>query len=334
MAMFRSFDVYGVGHALVDLQYALATERLEQLGIRKGVMTLIDEPQQAHLLLALQGETPVAQASGGSAANTAIGVASFGGKAYYTCLLGRDEWGDFYHRDLEAAGVQSNPALRNASPTGKCVVLITPDADRTLNTFLGASSQLAPEHLETALIQDSQYLYIEGYLVSSDNGFATCQRAQELARQAGTQVSLTLSDPAMVEHFRARFEALVAGGVDLLFCNEDEARAFTGAGDRQAAAQHLSHRAPAGCITCGEDGALIFQQGRIDMVPGVAAKAVDTTGAGDLFAGGALFGLARGHSLEQAGRLGNYAAAQVVARYGPRLGHSLKGELAHILSTP
>ncbi|MSR81841.1 MAG: adenosine kinase [Candidatus Latescibacteria bacterium] len=331
--MSRTLDVYGVGHALVDVQYTLAPERLEQLGIRKGVMTLIDEPQQEQLLVALKNETPVAQASGGSAANTMIGVAGFGGKTYYTCLLGRDEWGDFYHRDLEKAGVKSNPTHRSAGPTGKCVVVVTPDADRTLNTFLGVSSQLDPEHLEVPFIQDSAYLYLEGYLVSSEKGFATCLRAQEMARQAGTRVSLTLSDPVMVEYFRERFEKLVAGGVDLLFCNEEEAQAFTGAGDRQAAAQQLARQAPTGCITCGKDGALVFEGGRCNLIPGVKATAVDTTGAGDLFAGGVLFGLARGYSLEQAARLGNYAAAQVVARYGPRLDRPLKGELNPILST-
>jgi len=332
--MSHSFDVYGLGHALVDVQYSVATQRLEQLGIRKGVMTLIGEPEQETLLQALAGESRVAQASGGSAANTLIGVAGFGGSAYYTCLLGRDEWGDFYHRDLEEAGVRSNPERRSAGPTGKCVVLITPDADRTLNTFLGVSSQLAPEHLEAALIQASAYLYIEGYLVSSDNGLATCLRAQQLAQRAGTRVSLTLSDPAMIEYFRPRFEELVAGGVDLLFCNEEEAAAFTGTKDRQDAARQLASRVGAGCITCSGEGALVFAAGRLTQVAGFAARAVDTTGAGDLFAGGVLFGLARGHSLEAAARLGNYAAAQVVARYGPRLGRSLRGEAEQILKTP
>ncbi|MCC7264243.1 MAG: adenosine kinase [Candidatus Latescibacteria bacterium] len=332
--MSRSFDVYGLGHALVDVQYTIAPERLGQLGIRKGVMTLIDEAQQAQLLQALDGSARMAQASGGSAANTMIGVASFGGKAYYTCLIGRDEWGDFYHRDLEKAGVQSNPEGRAAGPTGKCVVLITPDADRTLNTFLGVSSQLAPEHVEAAILGDSAHLYLEGYLVSSDNGFAACLHAQQLGRQAGTRISLTLSDPAMVEFFRARFEQLVAGGVDLLFCNEAEARTFTGASDARAAAAHLATQVGAGCITCGAAGALIFEKGHTALVPGFSAQAVDTTGAGDLFAGGVLFGLAKGHTLAQAARLGNYAAAQVVAQYGPRLAHPLHGEADQILAAP
>jgi sugar/nucleoside kinase (ribokinase family) len=247
--------------------------------------------------------------------------------------VGQDEWGEFYCRDLERALVRSNPANRIPGPTGQCVVLITPDADRTMNTFLGVSGRLGPERLEAAVIADSEYLYLEGYLVSSDSGFAACRRAQELARQHRTLVSLTLSDPSMVELFRDRFGELVAGGVDLLFCNEEEARAFTGQPDRHRAAQELARRLRAGCVTCGPDGALVFEEGRLAAVPGVPARAVDTTGAGDLFAGGVLFGLTHGFALEQAARLGAYAAAQVVARYGPRLDRPLKDEISRILST-
>ncbi len=329
----RTYDVYGVGHALVDLQYAVSADFLERLHIRKGVMTLIDAARQRALFQALD-RPPLASASGGSAANTMIGVAGFGGRAYYACQVGQDEWGDFYCRDLERALVRCNPANRSPGPTGQCVVFITPDADRTMNTFLGVSSELGPERLETGIIADSAYLYLEGYLVSSDSGFAACLRAQDLARQGRTLISLTLSDPSMVELFRERFAELVAGGVDLLFCNEEEARAFTGQGDRRAAAQDLARRFRAGCVTCGADGALCFEDGRLAAVPGVPARAVDTTGAGDLFAGGVLFGLTHGFGLEQAARLGAYAAAQVVARYGPRLDRPLKDEISRILSNP
>lgn len=328
----RTYDVYGVGHALVDLQYAVSVDFLRRLDIRKGVMTLVDAARQQELLRALD-QPPVKSASGGSAANTLIGIAGFGGRAYYACQLGQDEWGDFYHRDLERALVSSNPANRSPGPTGKCVVFITPDADRTMNTFLGVSSELGPERLEPELIRDSKYLYLEGYLVSAERGFAACAQAQRLARQHHTPVSLTLSDPSMVELFRPRFEELVAGGVELLFCNEDEASAFTGERDRQAAAQTLARQVRAGCITCGAEGALLFETGRLAAVPGVPVRAVDTTGAGDLFAGGVLFGVTNGFSLEQAARLGTYAASQVVARYGPRLDRLLKDELHAILST-
>ena len=163
----RTYDVYGVGHALVDIQYQVAAEFLAEHQIEKGVMTLVDQARQHHLTTAI-GAEPVASASGGSAANTLIGVARFGGRAYYACLTGRDVWGDFYQRDLEAAGVATHPANRSAGQTGQCLVLITPDADRTLNTFLGVSSTIGPAQLHEEVIANSQYLYIEGYLLGSD----------------------------------------------------------------------------------------------------------------------------------------------------------------------
>ena len=225
--MARTYDVYGVGHALVDIQYQVAPEFLAEHQVEKGIMTLVDEARQRNLTAAVGGE-PVASASGGSAANTLIGVARFGGLTYYACLTGRDAWGDFYQRDLEAAGVATHPANRGAGKTGQCLVFITPDADRTLNTFLGISSAIGPAQLQEEVIADSQYLYIEGYLLGSDDGFAAACRAQQMAQQHGTAVALTLSDPFAVRAFRARFDALLQDGVDLLFCNEEEALASTG----------------------------------------------------------------------------------------------------------
>ena len=329
--MSRNFDVYGVGHALVDIQHSVSPDFLAQLDIEKGIMTLIDEERQQTLFQALKDE-PVACASGGSAANTMIALAHFGGRAYYACQLGQDEWGDFYQQDLEHAGVQSNPANRTPGKTGQCLVFITPDADRTLNTFLGVSSGLGAEQIEEAAIANSQYIYLEGYLLSSDNGFAACCRAQNLAQQHQTAVSLTLSDPAMVKLCRERFDTLVKTGIDLLFCNEEEARTFTGATDRETSCQALQEVASSGCITCGADGALLFDRGQHCHIPGVQVKAVDTTGAGDTFAGGVLFGLTHDFSLADAGKLGVYAAAQVVSRYGPRLELDLQGEIPDILS--
>ena len=216
--MARTYDVYGVGHALVDIQYQVAPEFLAEHQVEKGVMTLVDEARQHHLTAAVGGE-PVASASGGSAANTLIGVARFGGRTYYACLTGRDAWGDFYQRDLEAAGVATHPANRGEGKTGQCLVFITPDADRTLNTFLGISSAIGPAQLQEEVIADSQYLYIEGYLLGSDDGFAAAVQAQHIAQRHNTAVALTLSDPFAVRAFQARFDALLQQGVDLLFCN-------------------------------------------------------------------------------------------------------------------
>lgn len=329
--MTRKYDVYGVGHALVDIQYRVQPQFLAANQVDKGVMTLVDENRQADLSAAI-ADDPVASASGGSAANTMIGVARFGGQAYYACLIGRDSWGDFYQRDLEAAGVATNSANRSEGKTGQCLIFITPDADRTLNTYLGISSAIGPTQLQENIIADSQYVYLEGYLFSSDDGFAAAVQAQEMARRNGTKVSLTLSDPFMVSAFKERFDTLLQKGVDLLFCNEEEALACTGASAREAAGAILASQVGMAYITCGADGALVYADGAHHMVPGVAVEAVDTTGAGDLFAGGVLYGLTHDYNPVDAARLGSYAAAQVVARFGPRLKESLADQIGPILS--
>ena len=329
--MARTYDVYGVGHALVDIQYQVAPEFLAEHQVEKGIMTLVDEARQHNLTAAVGGE-PVASASGGSAANTLIGVARFGGLTYYACLTGRDAWGDFYQRDLEAAGVATHPANRGAGKTGQCLVFITPDADRTLNTFLGISSAIGPAQLQEEVLADSQYLYIEGYLLGSDDGFAAACRAQQMAQRNGTTVALTLSDPFAVRAFRARFDVLLQDGVDLLFCNEEEALASTGSDDRETAGAALASQVGTTYVTCGADGALVYAAGAHYQVPGVPVQAIDTNGAGDLFAGGVLYGLSHGYSPLDAARLGCYAAAQVVTRFGPRLEQSLADRIDHILS--
>ncbi len=326
----KRYDVYGVGHALVDIQYAVNAAFLEKMGIGKGVMTLIDERRQLELARALL-QDPVASCSGGSSANTMIGVASFGGSAYYACLVGDDDWGSFYLRDLRTAGVGTSDRARTAGTTGRCTVFITPDADRTLNTFLGVGSAINPAQIEAKVIAASRYVYLEGYLVATDNGMQTCRMVQEAARDHGVPLALTLSDPMIVDAARARFSQLVAAGVELLFCNADEAAAYTGLGDTESAARRLGDIVPRACITCGPDGAILYEEGRRITVPAVDADAVDTTGAGDLFAGGVLFGLTHGYSFADAGRLGTYAAAQVVAQYGPRLKRTLADSIDIIL---
>ena len=327
----RSYDVCGVGHALVDIQHSVPASFLAQFGIDKGVMTLVDEERQETLLRALR-DSPMSRASGGSAANTMITVARLGGRTYYACQLGHDEWGDFYQRDLEQAGVRSNPAHRTAGKTGQCLVFVTPDADRTLNTCLGVSSSLGEGQIDEGIIAESAYVYLEGYLLSSDSGFSACRRAQSLARRHRTSVSLTLSDPAMVELCRPRFETLLAAGVNLVFCNEEEARALTGADDREAACRALQQEMASGCVTCGADGAMVYTREDCCQIPGLQVDAVDTTGAGDSFAGGVLFGLTHGLNLAQAAKLGNRAAAEVVAQYGPRLERDLRPEIHDIVA--
>ena len=328
----KKHDVYGIGHALVDLQYSISLTALEELGIEKGVMTMVDAAQQQELVSALP--EPVKSASGGSAANTMIAIARFGGRPHYACLVGDDELGGFYRRDLEQAGVGSAAANSLPGRTGQCVVLVTPDADRTMATFLGASASIGPSQLEPPILQDSQYVYLEGYLVTSDAALDACVAAQRLAREHGTSVSLTLSDPAIVEFFKDRFERLIESGVDLLFCNEEEARALTGAGDRAAACDAIASLVPRACITCGPDGAVVIDGDTRSEIDGIDIEAVDTTGAGDAFAGGVLFGITNGYGLAESARPGCYAGSRVVSAYGPRLEDSLNERVREIISAP
>ena len=212
------------------------------------------------------------------------------------------------------------------------MVFVTPDADRTLNTYLGVSSQMGPAQLEEEKIAESSYIYMEGYLLSSDDGFEACCTAQQLARKHDTNVSLTLSDPFMVESFKERFAQLIGGGVDLLFCNESEAMAYCANSKRDEACTHLAATVGSVCITCGSEGALLAHGTSCHQVPGIEIKAVDSTGAGDMFAAGVLYGITHGFSLEDAGKLGSYSAGLVVSRYGPRLVDKLDDKIDEMLA--
>jgi len=328
--MARSYNVYGIGNALVDIQYRVLPAFLEQMQVEKGVMTLIDEARQQDLMAHLW-DIPAERSSGGSAANTMIGVANLGGRAYYACKVGLDADGDFYLKDLEAAGVGRNPSNRGEGLTGKCLVLITPDADRTMNTFLGITSTFGPEQIDEAIIRQSDYLYIEGYLLSSDTGFEAALAAQRCAQACETRVALTLSDPFIVSGFGTRVRQIVDDGVDLLFCNEAEVQAYTGIERTADACAALSRDVAQFAVTCGPDGALIGDGGATLRTPGFKVDAVDTNGAGDMFAGAFLFGMTNGYDIAQSAKLATYASSRIVAQYGPRLNVSLKGAVARIL---
>lgn len=315
------FDLYGLGAALVDTELRVSDAELLAHGIEKGVMTLVDEARQQLLLSAFDGHLALAQrASGGSAANTVIALSCFGGRAYYSCKVADDDNGHFYLRDLAAAGVAHNGSHGlPAGITGKCLVLITPDAERTMNTYLGISEQLAPENLDLDALADSRWLYIEGYLATSASGREAAIRAREAARRQGTRVALSLSDPGIVAHFRDELAAMAGGKVDLLFCNGDEARVWTGADSLDTAAVRLRESAERFAITQGAHGALIYDGRELHQIPAAPVVAVDTNGAGDMFAGAFLYALTQGFDHPSAGRFANLAAAAVVSRYGPRL---------------
>jgi len=315
------YHIYGLGAALVDTEIEVSDQDLLALEIDKGLMTLADSKRQQQLLSQLKGHLVAAKrASGGSAANTIIAASYFGANAFYSCKVAADENGDFYLNDLDNAGVAYHRTLsRETGDTGKCLVMITPDAERTMVTYLGISESLSTSELHPESIANTEYLYLEGYLVTSTTGRAAAIEAACIARAAETRVAISLSDPGMVQFFREGLLEMIGERVDLLFCNRDEALGFTGAQTIEEAAEDLKQYAHSFAITLGAEGALVYDGKKAVTVPSSPVTAVDTNGAGDMFAGAFLFAITHGHSFEDAAKLANRAAGKVVSQFGPRL---------------
>lgn len=314
------YDVYAIGNALVDYEFEVSVAELSRLGISKSVMTLIEEARHDELVGELQGEKHK-RACGGSAANTLIALQQLGGKSFFSCKVANDEPGDFYFADLKANGVDTNlsSSVRDEGKTGKCLVMITPDADRTMNTFLGITGEVGPADLNHEALLASRYLYIEGYLASSPSAREAVAIARKEARRHGIAIALSLSDPNMVRYFGDGLRGFVGDGVDLLFCNEAEALAYTGASDVFAAAQKLRDHAVAFVITRGAHGALAFDGDHFIETPTEPVAVKDTLGAGDMFAGAFLYARCQGWDFRRASALANFASGLVVSEFGPRL---------------
>ncbi len=319
--MTTRFDVYAVGNALVDLEYRVDDAFLQAQGIEKGVMTLAEADAQARLLNALDNQhTREKQASGGSAANSIIAASAFGSRCFYSCKVAADSLGDFYRRDLIAAGVSTNlQEQRPEGVSGTCVVMVTPDSERTMNTYLGITADVSTSELNLDALRASRWLYIEGYLSTSESARAAVAVARTEARAAGVKLALTFSDPAMVQYFQPQLRELLGDGVDLLFCNEWEAKSFAGSDDLDTALAALRQVAQMGVLTRGAEGAWAWTQHAILELPAVPVTAIDTLGAGDSVAGAVLHGLSQGWTLEQSTRLALKTASAVVSQYGPRL---------------
>ena len=318
--MANRYNVYGIGNALVDIVTEVDNSFFDKNGVEKGVMTLVDEKRQHHLMQVIdKGKSKMA--CGGSAGNTVIAVNQFGGRSFYSCLVGKDELGKFFLEDLRRNGVDSNLRYENCPEgiTGKCLVMTTPDADRTMNTFLGISSFLSPEHLDEQAIKNSDYIYLEGYLVASPKGLEAMKEAKRIAERNKVSTSLTLSDPNMVRYFSKQFEEIIGASVDLLFCNEEEAMTLTGTNEIRNAAEKLKKVAKRFAITLGANGALIFDGDTMVQIEPYKVRAIDTNGAGDMFAGAFLYGITNNHSYAEAGKLASLASSRVVSQFGPRL---------------
>lgn len=313
------YAVYGLGNALVDYEIEVTEAFLEAGGIQKGVMELVDEAQQQATLARAEG-TKHNRSCGGSAANTIIGVAQLGGKVFYSCKVANDETGDFFLEGLNQLGVASNSqANRQVGDSGKCIVMVTPDADRTMQTCLGISAELDSEDLDKNALANSEYLYIEGYLVSSDSARHAAINAKALAEEQNVKTAFTLSDPAMAEFFNSGMKQMIGDGVDLLFCNAEEALTFTSTEDLNAALEGLKSYGKNIAITLGAKGALLYDGDKTINISAPEVKAIDTNGAGDLFAAGVLYGLTHGMSFANAGKLACQLSSQLVTQFGARL---------------
>ncbi len=325
----KTYDIYGLGAALVDTEIEVSDDFLISASVEKGLMILVDEQRQ-HQLMEHLSEHIVAsrRASGGSAANSIIANSYFGGKSFYSCKVAADENGEFYLNDLQRAGVDYNDnANHQPGITGKCLVMITPDAERSMNTFLGVSEELSVSELDETALCNSEYLYVEGYRVTSPSSRAAAVRAREIAQQNGVKMALSFSDPGMVEFFKDGLLEMLGERIDLVFCNEAEALGWGDTQDLNVAINSIKQVADRFAITLGAKGALLFDGEQLIEIAPYAVNALDSNGAGDMFAGAFLHGLTRGFSFEQAGKLAARAAAQVVTEFGPRLRPELHAQI-------
>ena len=314
------YHLYAIGNALVDTEYEVSDELLSAMGVSKRHMTLIDTPQRAELLTHVQG-LHARRTGGGSAGNTVVALAQLGGQAFYSCRVADDELGAFYTQDLQTNGVATN--LTHTRPTegqtGSCMVLVTPDAERSMCTFLGATSQLDASALHPQDIAKSQIYYMEGYLAASPTGLEAAVQGRQIAIDHHVQTALTLSDVSMINFCRAGLEAMLGEGLDYLFANEEEAQVWCGSTDLEVILPQLQKLARTVCLTRGPKGCIVLHGSDMANVPAVPTKAVDTNGAGDMFAGAFLYGVTHGMPEAQAAALANRAAAAVVAQHGNRL---------------
>jgi sugar/nucleoside kinase (ribokinase family) len=313
----QDHDVVGIGNAIVDIIGRCDEAFLAAHERTKGSMQLVDAPTVERLYAAMG---PGVEVSGGSAANTIAGIASFGGKAGFIGKTATDQFGEVFRHDIRAIGVTfDTPPAAGAEPTGRCLILVTPDGQRTMNTFLGISPQLGSGEVDAELIRSARIVYLEGYLFDRPEAKSAFRRAAEIAAAAGRQVALSLSDAFCVDRHRAEFLDLMRNSVDILFANEAEVTSLYQTTSFDEAARRAQADTRLAALTRSEKGSVILGGGKaIAVAAAPVAKVVDTTGAGDLYAAGFLFGVARELDLETAGRLGSLAAAEIISHVGAR----------------
>ena len=327
-----NYDLVGIGNALVDIEVQVDDAFIEKTSVTKGGMTLSSIEDQNNILESLRS-SPKKISSGGSAANTIHGASLLGSKSYYLGRVANDSHGKHYTEDMQNCGVGFSGPGSDEQGTGTCVVLITPDTERTMLTHLGVSSSLHPENVDETIVKNSRGVYVEGYLWTGDGTREAGQHMAGIAKKEGIPVSFTLSDAFVVNSFKESLIEFIDSYVDILFCNEVEAKAMTGESDSLSAFKKLQATVDTVFLTLGSKGSLVGKGGQEPVeVKTFPVKAVDTTGAGDLFAAGALYGVLNNHSLEESAVIGSYCAAQVVSHMGGRLPLSSHTDAAKILS--
>ncbi|MCB1172841.1 MAG: adenosine kinase [Leptospiraceae bacterium] len=316
----KKYDVFGIGNALVDTLVFVNEDFFASLSLNRGAMSLADGATQARILSALQ-DHELELRSGGSAANTMWTIARCGGSPVYNGVVSTDPNGEFYRSDLAQNGVvfEIGAVDESEGPTGTCVVMTTPDAERTMSTHLGVSTLFNKSMVDTAILNQCQYVYIEGYLWDGPAAKEACLYAFDTARQNGIKTSFTFSDPFCVGRYRDEFLMLVQNNCDVVFCNAQEALALTELDKLDEAAAAIGALCDLVYITDGKQGCLVVDHQNQFRVAGFPVQAIDTNGAGDSFAGGVLYALARGETPLKAARWGNYLASQIVQIHGARL---------------
>jgi sugar/nucleoside kinase (ribokinase family) len=317
------YDVTAIGNAIVDVLAHAEDKFLVEQKLAKGAMSLIDPPTADRLYGLMNAGV---EASGGSAANTIAGLAGLGGKGAFIGKVANDKLGEAFIHDIRAAGVAfDTPALAGGNSTARCLIFVTPDAQRTMQTFLGACVELGPEDVEEDKIKNSQVVYLEGYLFDPPRAKEAFFKASQIAKQAGTKVSLTLSDAFCVGRYRAEFLDLIKNHVDILFANEAEITSLFEVDTFDAALSQIKGMCEIAALTRSEKGSVVVKGGEVTTVEAEkGVKVVDTTGAGDAYAAGFLYGYTQGKSMAQAGKLGGMLAAEIISHYGARAESDLK----------
>jgi len=312
-----AIDVVALGHPLVDVLSHETGDVIARAAVDRGSMTMVDAGRSDEIYAQLG---PAQETSGGSAANTAAGVASLGGRAAFIGRIADDTFGKVFAHDLRSAGVEFDvPPVADGAPTGRCLVIVGADAERTMCTYLGAGAEIDPRDVDAGRIASAAVTYLEGYLWDEAAAKDAIRRAASLAHDAGRKVALTLSDPFCVDRHRAEFLALVRSEIDILFANDLEITMLYEVDDFDAAANRVAEHCEVAALTRGAQGSVIVRDGeRHDVPADPVAQVVDTTGAGDLYAAGVLYGLTHGHDAGTCGRLGSLAAAEVIAHLGAR----------------